>query len=145
MLCALGWLDDDLVDRKTRADAAPTLQDGPDGCVLSAAVPPDLAPHLAVDGDDCGHHAHSQPTGAVSASKPLLCKHRTISSSQAVKRSAPCSSCVVQTDRFLWFPPEQHPIVCQLGGSDPAKLAAAAAKVDHYGYDEINLNCGCPR
>lgn len=49
-----------------------------------------------------------------------------------------------QTDRFLWFPPEQHPIVCQLGGSDPAKLAAAAAKVDRYGYDEINLNCGCP-
>lgn len=53
--------------------------------------------------------------------------------------------CVVQTDRFLWFPPEQHPIVCQLGGSDPGKLAVAAAKVDQYGYDEINLNCGCPR
>lgn len=27
--------------------------------------------------------------------------------------------------RFLWFPPEQHPIVCQLGGSDPDTLAAA--------------------
>lgn len=48
-------------------------------------------------------------------------------------------------DRFLAFPPEQHPIVCQLGGSDPAKLAAAAKIVTEYGYDEINLNCGCPR
>lgn len=50
-----------------------------------------------------------------------------------------------QSDRFLWFPPEQHPIVCQLGGSNPADLAAAAKIVDRYGYDEINLNCGCPR
>ena len=49
------------------------------------------------------------------------------------------------SDRFLWFPPEQHPIVCQLGGSDPEKLAKAAAIVARFGYDEINLNCGCPR
>ena len=48
-------------------------------------------------------------------------------------------------DRYLLFPPEQHPIVCQLGGSDPAKLAAAAKIVAEYNYDEINLNCGCPR
>jgi tRNA-dihydrouridine synthase A len=48
-------------------------------------------------------------------------------------------------DRFLWFPPEQHPIVCQLGGSDPEKLGKAAAIVAKFGYDEINLNCGCPR
>lgn len=47
-------------------------------------------------------------------------------------------------DRFLWFPPEQHPIVCQLGGSDPDELAAAARIVAGYGYDEINLNVGCP-
>ena len=48
-------------------------------------------------------------------------------------------------ERFLWFPKEQRPLVCQLGGSNPDKLAAAAAKVAAYGYDEINLNCGCPR
>jgi tRNA-dihydrouridine synthase len=47
--------------------------------------------------------------------------------------------------RFLWFPPEQRPIVCQLGGSSPEQLAAATRKVIAYGYDEINLNCGCPR
>ena len=46
--------------------------------------------------------------------------------------------------RHLYFPAEQHPIVCQLGGSNPEKLAAAAGVVASYGYDEINLNCGCP-
>lgn len=47
-------------------------------------------------------------------------------------------------DRFLAFPPSQRPLAFQLGGSDPASLAAAAAIVAGYGYDEINLNCGCP-
>lgn len=46
--------------------------------------------------------------------------------------------------RFLSFPPEQHPISCQLGGSNPETLGKAAAIVAKYGYDEINLNCGCP-
>eukprot|EP00889_Picochlorum_renovo_P003353 jgi/Picre1/30383/NNA_005747.t1 len=40
-------------------------------------------------------------------------------------------------DKFLWFPPEQHPISCQLGGSDPESLAQAAKVVASYGYDEI--------
>ena len=40
------------------------------------------------------------------------------------------------------FPPEQHPIVCQLGGSNPELLAKAAKIVERYGYDEININCG---
>ncbi|KAL4452462.1 hypothetical protein ABPG75_008124 [Micractinium tetrahymenae] len=47
-------------------------------------------------------------------------------------------------DKFLWFPREQRPIVCQLGGSNPELLARAAGIVERYGYDEINLNCGCP-
>ena len=51
---------------------------------------------------------------------------------------------VLTQRRFLWFPPEQRPLVLQLGGSDPAKLAAAAGIAARYGYDEINLNCGCP-
>jgi len=45
---------------------------------------------------------------------------------------------------FLAFPPSQHPIAAQLGGSDPSTLATAAAIVARYGYDEVNLNCGCP-
>ena len=34
--------------------------------------------------------------------------------------------------------------MCQLGGSNPTQLAQAARMVARYGYDEINLNCGCP-
>ena len=47
-------------------------------------------------------------------------------------------------DRLLAFSPEEHPIALQLGGSDPSKLAEAAAIGQDYGYDEINLNVGCP-
>lgn len=47
-------------------------------------------------------------------------------------------------DRLLGFSAEEHPIALQLGGSDPAKLAEAAAIGADYGYDEINLNVGCP-
>eukprot|EP01018_Ginkgo_biloba_P032713 Gb_04721 [translate_table: standard] len=47
-------------------------------------------------------------------------------------------------DRFLEFPETQHPIVLQIGGSNLANLAKAAELANAYGYDEINLNCGCP-
>src|SRR5262249_3474207 len=47
-------------------------------------------------------------------------------------------------DRLIAFSPEEHPVALQLGGSDPAKLAQAAAIGEDYGYDEINLNVGCP-
>ena len=47
-------------------------------------------------------------------------------------------------DRLLGFSPEEHPLALQLGGSDPAKLATAARIGADYGYDEINLNVGCP-
>lgn len=38
----------------------------------------------------------------------------------------------------------EHPVACQLGGSDAAGLAQAARWVEEAGYDEVNLNCGCP-
>ena len=47
-------------------------------------------------------------------------------------------------DRLLAFDAGEHPVVLQLGGSDPEMLAEAALVGQHYGYDEINLNCGCP-
>src|SRR5215469_4595058 len=46
--------------------------------------------------------------------------------------------------RLLAFDPEEHPLALQLGGSEPAELAAAARAGEAAGYDEINLNCGCP-
>ena len=47
-------------------------------------------------------------------------------------------------ERLLRFSPEERPLALQLGGSDPALLAAAARAGRRSGYDEINLNCGCP-
>jgi tRNA-dihydrouridine synthase A len=46
--------------------------------------------------------------------------------------------------KFLTFSEQEHPVVCQLGGSDPAELAQASKIVESFGYDEINLNIGCP-
>ncbi len=47
-------------------------------------------------------------------------------------------------DRFLTYNEEEHPIAIQLGGSDPKDLGTCAEIVTTYGYDEINLNVGCP-
>ena len=46
--------------------------------------------------------------------------------------------------RHLDFHAEEHPVALQLGGSDPADLAHSAKLGQQWGYDEINLNCGCP-
>ncbi|MDP2738725.1 MAG: tRNA dihydrouridine(20/20a) synthase DusA [Pseudorhodobacter sp.] len=47
-------------------------------------------------------------------------------------------------DRLLAYNSCEHPLALQLGGSDPAQLAAAVKAAAPYGYDEINLNVGCP-
>jgi tRNA-dihydrouridine synthase A len=47
-------------------------------------------------------------------------------------------------NRLLEFDSAEHPVALQLGGSDPRELAAAARIGASFGYDEINLNCGCP-
>jgi tRNA-dihydrouridine synthase A len=46
--------------------------------------------------------------------------------------------------RLLGFDPAEHPVALQLGGSDPAELAEATRIAAGFGYDEINLNVGCP-
>jgi tRNA-dihydrouridine synthase A len=46
--------------------------------------------------------------------------------------------------RHLRFNEEEHPVALQLGGSSPRDLAISAKMGAEYGYDEINLNCGCP-
>ena len=47
-------------------------------------------------------------------------------------------------ERLLGFSDEEHPLAVQLGGSDPELLYRAAGICREFGYDEINLNCGCP-
>lgn len=56
------------------------------------------------------------------------------------------ANAIVRGDRarLLAYSPEEHPLALQLGGSEPETLAEAARIGAEHGYDEINLNCGCP-
>ncbi|MEO1552475.1 MAG: tRNA dihydrouridine(20/20a) synthase DusA [Pseudomonadota bacterium] len=47
-------------------------------------------------------------------------------------------------DRLIGFSSEEHPVVLQLGGNEPDKMAEAARIAERFGYDEVNINCGCP-
>ena len=47
-------------------------------------------------------------------------------------------------ERYLGFDHDEHPLALQLGGSEPADLAECARIAEDYGYDEVNLNVGCP-
>jgi len=47
-------------------------------------------------------------------------------------------------ERHLGFSREEHPVAAQLGGSEPEDLARCARLAEQFGYDEVNLNCGCP-
>lgn len=47
-------------------------------------------------------------------------------------------------ERFLGYDDSEHPVALQLGGSNPAELAQCARLAGEYGYDEVNLNVGCP-
>jgi tRNA-dihydrouridine synthase A len=47
-------------------------------------------------------------------------------------------------DRLIGFDAAEHPIALQLGGAEPSRVAEAAQIGAEFGYDEINLNCGCP-
>ena len=47
-------------------------------------------------------------------------------------------------DRHLRFNAEEHPVALQLGGSDPKDMALCAKIAEDYGYDEVNINVGCP-
>ncbi len=47
-------------------------------------------------------------------------------------------------ERFLRFNTEEHPVALQLGGSDPKDLARCSRWAQEWGYNEVNLNCGCP-
>jgi tRNA-dihydrouridine synthase A len=72
--------------------------------------------------------------------------HRLLSARALLYTEMVTADAVLHGDRarLLGFSPEEHPVALQLGGSDPAKLAAAAAIGADWGYDEINLNVGCP-
>ncbi|MCQ8896380.1 tRNA dihydrouridine(20/20a) synthase DusA [Limnobacter humi] len=72
--------------------------------------------------------------------------HREISRHTWVYTEMITTGALIHGDRrrFLAYSPEEHPIAFQIGGSDPSDLAQCAKWVEEAGYDELNLNCGCP-
>lgn len=72
--------------------------------------------------------------------------HRTLSKHVLLYTEMITTGALIHGDRerFLQYDPAEHPIAIQLGGSDPAALAQCAQMAEDAGYDEINLNVGCP-
>lgn len=72
--------------------------------------------------------------------------HRVLSARARLYTEMVTANAVIFGDRerLLGYSPQEHPIAVQLGGSDPEALAKAAAISAEWGYDEINLNVGCP-
>ena len=72
--------------------------------------------------------------------------HRALSSKALLYTEMVTAPAVIHGDRerLLGFDAVEHPVALQLGGSDPAQLAQAARIGADMGYDEINLNVGCP-
>jgi len=72
--------------------------------------------------------------------------HRLLSRNALLYTEMVTAPAVIHGDRerLLGFDPAEHPVSLQLGGSDPAQLAEATRIAADYGYDEINLNVGCP-
>ncbi len=72
--------------------------------------------------------------------------HRQLSRHARLYTEMVTSAAIAHGDRqrLLGFDPAEHPVALQLGGSDPDELARAAEVGAAFGYDEINLNCGCP-
>jgi len=72
--------------------------------------------------------------------------HRTLTRRALLYTEMVTTGAVLHGDRerLLGYDPVEHPVALQLGGSDPADLAASARIGEDLGYDEINLNVGCP-
>ncbi|MBS7543803.1 tRNA dihydrouridine(20/20a) synthase DusA [Ancylobacter oerskovii] len=72
--------------------------------------------------------------------------HRTLSARSLLYTEMVTANAVIHGDRerLIGFAAAEHPLALQLGGSDPDALAKAAAIAAAWGYDEINLNVGCP-
>lgn len=72
--------------------------------------------------------------------------HRLLSRRALLYTEMVTTGAVIHGDRerLLGFDPSEHPIALQLGGSDPQALATSAKIGEDFGYDEVNLNVGCP-
>ena len=78
--------------------------------------------------------------------RQCLVFHRLMSRHARLYTAMLTTGAVIHGDRrrLLGFDPAEHPVALQLGGSEPGDLATAATIGEDFGYDEINLNVGCP-
>ncbi|ESQ87852.1 tRNA-dihydrouridine synthase A [Asticcacaulis benevestitus DSM 16100 = ATCC BAA-896] len=72
--------------------------------------------------------------------------HRTLTRHALLYTEMVTTKAVIHGDRerLLGYSEVEHPVALQLGGSEPAELAQCAKIAEDWGYDEVNLNCGCP-
>ncbi len=72
--------------------------------------------------------------------------HRVLSKRALLWTEMVTADAVIHGDRqrLIGFSEEQHPLVLQLGGNEPDKMAEAAQVAEEFGYDGVNINCGCP-
>jgi tRNA-dihydrouridine synthase A len=72
--------------------------------------------------------------------------HRLLTRQALIYTEMVTTGAIIHGDRarLLAFDPAEHPVAVQLGGSDPGALAQCARIAEDFGYDEINLNVGCP-
>jgi len=72
--------------------------------------------------------------------------HRLISKDALLYSEMVTTPAILRGDseKYIGFNPQEHPVVLQLGGSDAVDLAKSCVIAQEYGYDEVNLNVGCP-
>jgi len=72
--------------------------------------------------------------------------HRRLSARALLYTEMVVADAVIHGDKdyLMSYNPEEHPVALQIGGSDPVKLATASKVGEQFGYDEININIGCP-
>ena len=72
--------------------------------------------------------------------------HRTLTRQALLYTEMVTAKAVIHGDRqrLIGFSEVEHPVALQLGGSEPEELAQCARIAEDFGYDEVNLNCGCP-
>jgi tRNA-dihydrouridine synthase A len=92
------------------------------------------------------HHRFSVAPMMDWTDSPCRVLHRCLTRNTLLYTEMVTQDAVLHGDRvrLLGFDASEHPLALQLGGSDPAKLAQAARIAADFGYDEVNLNVGCP-